>query len=326
MAKRKRLHAAEKLQQKSAKIPKQEVKIKPVRHSDDPHQKKPKWINKQRVLIFSSRGISFRDRHLMSDLRTLLPHSKPDTKMDRKDKLLVVNEICEMKNCNKCIFFEAKKKKDLYMWVSSVPRGPSVKFLIENVHTMEELKMTGNCLKGSRPLLSFDKNFDTQPHYAIIKEIFIQTFSTPNHHPKSQPFVDHVLTFSILDNRIWFRNYQILEEDGSLAEIGPRFVLNPIRIFEGSFGGPTLFENPQYISPNQYRKQLKLSTADKYKNKQDAKTAHQLRHAKQGNTYKVNPTDDIFQTLPPEEAVGVEKKMFSRKRSLRKIGTVKRTP
>lgn len=24
------------------------------------------------------------------------------------------------------------------------------------VHTMDELKMTGNCLKGSRPLLSFD--------------------------------------------------------------------------------------------------------------------------------------------------------------------------
>lgn len=27
-------------------------------------------------------------------------------------------------------------------------------FLI--VHTLAELKMTGNCLKGSRPLLSFD--------------------------------------------------------------------------------------------------------------------------------------------------------------------------
>ena len=50
--------------------------------------------------------------------------------------------------------------------------------------------------------------------------LFFQIFSTPNHHPKSQPFYDHVFTFSISDNRIWFRNYQILEEDGSLAEIG----------------------------------------------------------------------------------------------------------
>jgi len=37
-----------------------------------------------------------------------------------------------MKNCMKCIFFEMKKKKDLYMWVSNVPSGPSMKFLVEN--------------------------------------------------------------------------------------------------------------------------------------------------------------------------------------------------
>ena len=37
-----------------------------------------------------------------------------------------------MKNCKKCIFFEMKKKKDLYMWVSNVPNGPSAKFLVEN--------------------------------------------------------------------------------------------------------------------------------------------------------------------------------------------------
>jgi hypothetical protein len=74
-------------------------------------------------------------------------------------------------------------------------------------------------------------------------------FSTPNHHPKSQPFVDRVITFSVLDNRIWFRNFQILSEDGALAEIGPRFVLNPIKIFDGSFQGQTIWENPKYVSP-----------------------------------------------------------------------------
>ena len=31
---------------------------------------------------------------------------------------------------------------------------------------------------------------------------------------------------------------------------GPRFVLNLIRIFDGSFGGATLYENPHYVSPN----------------------------------------------------------------------------
>ena len=88
--------------------------------------------------------------------------------------------------------------------------------------------------------------------YMNQKLFFIfQTFGIPNHHPKSQPFYDHVFTFSIQDNRIWFRNYQILSEDGSLAEIGPRFVLNPIRIFSGIFGGATLYQNPSYISPNE---------------------------------------------------------------------------
>ena len=40
------------------------------------------------------------------------------------------------------------------------------------------------------------------------------------------------------------------DEDMSLVEIGPRFVLDVIRVFEGSFGGPTLFLNGNFISPN----------------------------------------------------------------------------
>lgn len=43
---------------------------------------------------------------------------------------------------------------------------------------------------------------------------------------------------------------QIMEEDASLVEVGPRFVLNLIKIFQGSFGGPTLYENPDFQSPN----------------------------------------------------------------------------
>ena len=39
-----------------------------------------------------------------------------DTKMDHKDELFAVNEVCEMKNCNKCIFLEMRKKQDAYMW------------------------------------------------------------------------------------------------------------------------------------------------------------------------------------------------------------------
>ena len=42
---------------------------------DGPEQPKPKR-NKQRVLLLSSRGVTHRMRHLMSDLEALLPHVK----------------------------------------------------------------------------------------------------------------------------------------------------------------------------------------------------------------------------------------------------------
>ena len=36
-----------------------------------------------------------------------------------------------MKNCNKVLYFEGRKKKDLYMWMSDT-NGPSVKFQVQN--------------------------------------------------------------------------------------------------------------------------------------------------------------------------------------------------
>jgi ribosome biogenesis protein BRX1 len=49
-----------------------------------------------------------------------------------------------------------------------------------------------------------------------------------------------------------------------LIEIGPRFVLNLIKIFTGSFGGPVLYENPEYISPNTLRRLAKQKNNRKY--------------------------------------------------------------
>ncbi|XP_030598637.1 ribosome biogenesis protein BRX1 homolog [Archocentrus centrarchus] len=265
-----------------------------------------KWTNKERVLIFSSRGINFRTRHLMQDLRTMMPHAKADTKMDRKDKLFVINEVCEIKNCNKCLYFEAKKKQDLYMWISNSPHGPSAKFLVQNIHTLAELKLTGNCLKGSRPLLSFDPKFDKEPHYALLKELFIQTFSTPHYHPKSQPFVDHVFTFTIADNRIWFRNYQIIEEDASLVEIGPRFVLNLMKIFQGSFGGPTLYENPDFRSPNMHRREMRLAAAAKVREKQMVKEMQKMKKTSVKEDLDKDVTADVFLTPAEEKPVDIQ--------------------
>ena len=150
----------------------------------------------------------------MEDLKTLMPHSKGESKMRRnKESLFIVNEIAEMKNCNKCLLFEGRKKRDLYLWAANIARGPSAKFRIINVHTMAELKMTGNCLKGSRPLLSFDQSFSAEEntHFALLKELFVQIFGIPNHHPRSQPFYDRVYTFSIVDNKVKSFNVQFFE-------------------------------------------------------------------------------------------------------------------
>lgn len=250
---------------------------------------------KQKILILSSRGITARQRFLMNDLTALLPHSKKDTKLDTKSKLYQLNEVAELYNCNNIMFFESRKHQDLYMWLARAPNGPSFKLHLQNLHTMDELNLTGNCLKGSRPILSFDQTFDSKPHLKLLKELMIQTFGVPKGVRRSKPFVDHIVTLSIVDNKIWFRNYQINEaeidpvtatnddNDGDkqprkkhkkgetkieLIEIGPRFCMTMICILEGSFGGPLIYENKEFVSPNQVRRLEKLGKAQKYRGRQ----------------------------------------------------------
>jgi ribosome biogenesis protein BRX1 len=43
---------------------------------------------------------------------------------------------------------------------------------------MEELKLTGNHLKGSRPILTFSNNFDKDAHWKLLKEMIIQVFGS----------------------------------------------------------------------------------------------------------------------------------------------------
>ena len=116
-----------------------------------------------------------------------------------------------MKSCNNCVFFEARKRQDLYLWVSKTPLGPSIKFNVLNVHTMDELRLTGNAMLGSRPFLSFDQAFQCAPHTQLIQALLTDAFGTPRGHPKSKPFVDRVMAFSLADGKVWVRNYQVSE-------------------------------------------------------------------------------------------------------------------
>lgn len=248
------------------------------------------FMNKQRTLLISSRGVNFRHRHLIQDLNSLLPHSRKEPKLDTKKDLQQLNEIAELYNCNNILFFEARKHQDLYLWLSKPPNGPTIKFYVQNLHTMDELNFTGNCLKGSRPVLSFDHRFDTTPHYKLIKELLVHNFGVPPNTRKSKPFIDHVMSFSIVDDKIWVRTYEVSNsarnkneyeeedmEDLSLVEIGPRFVMTTILILEGSFGGPKIYENKQYVSPNVVRSQQKQQAAEEAKSRADAAVERKIR-------------------------------------------------
>jgi hypothetical protein len=46
-----------------------------------------------------------------------------------------------------------------------------VKCHVQNIHTMDELKMTGNCLKGSRGLVAFDGNWQGEEWKSLTKEL-----------------------------------------------------------------------------------------------------------------------------------------------------------
>lgn len=100
-------------------------------------------------MIVASRGITYRDRHLMNNIKMMTPHSKSgasqlyghsahliilnlEPKMDTKDPKIAIPEMCEIRNCNKCIFFENRRRQDLYMWMGACPNGPTAKFLVEN--------------------------------------------------------------------------------------------------------------------------------------------------------------------------------------------------
>lgn len=107
----------------------------------------------------------------MSDVIDLLPHSKKESKIERKIAKEAINELCFQRSCNNCIYFEQRKNHDFFLWLMKSPEGPSIKFAVHNIHTADELKLTGNSLKYSRPLLSFDNSFDTTPFLQLMKEM-----------------------------------------------------------------------------------------------------------------------------------------------------------
>ncbi|KAL4802777.1 Brix domain-containing protein [Aspergillus unguis] len=270
---------------------------------------------KTRVLMLTSRANScnLSHRHLLADLTSLLPHTHKESKLDSRKKAagynLLLNSLADLHSCNVIFFLEAKKNgQDLYLWLSRPPNGPTIKFHVNNLHTMAELNtgFAGNCLKGGRGIVVFDKSFDEQgplmsqqgnEYRGVIREMLRSVFCVPKRGVKGmKPFVDRVIGIYGVDGKIWIRVYEIRESEGgnkkkdgeeeagkpahnpkdgpelSLVEIGPRFVLTPIVILEGSFGGPVIYENKEFVSPNQVRRDIRVSKAARYAKRRDVET------------------------------------------------------
>jgi ribosome biogenesis protein BRX1 len=87
-----------------------------------------------------------------------------------------------------------------------------------------------------------------------------------------------------------------------------------IKIFDGSFGGPVLYSNPHYVSPNKHRHLIKKSASEKYNDRVLSKKGKEMREPK-GDSYKdVDKYDDVFDTISPEDAKGIVKNVFNRKK------------
>ena len=231
---------------------------------------------------------------LLNDLCALLPHTYKDTKLDTKSNNnynTALNALADLHSCNYICFLEARKHgQDLYLWLASAPNGPTIKFSVTNIHTMSELGFGGNCLKGGRGVVVFDKSFDDHmdgyEHKTLIREMLKGMFCVPSKRVRGmKPFIDRVIGIYGLDGKIWIRVYEIRETDkdrenaediprGSrtdvtLLEIGPRMVLTPIVVLEGSFGGPVIYENKQFVSGNQLRREALIKKSAKYTNRRN---------------------------------------------------------
>ena len=80
-----------------------------LRAFKDPDPASREWKNRQRTLVVCSRGIAGRMRHLVKDLTDMIPNTKLESKLNRKDAGDVIDELCYEKSCNNCMFFEQRK-------------------------------------------------------------------------------------------------------------------------------------------------------------------------------------------------------------------------
>ena len=91
-------------------------------------------------------------------------------------------------------------------------------------------------------------------------------------------------------------------------------------MFDGSFSGETLWENGAYVTPAAKRSMLKKLKAGKYEDRVQSKAAYEASRPTEP-TYKVDETDEVFQSL---EGEGTEDKESNQMKFRKKKNKVKK--
>lgn len=282
--------------------------------------------NRQKCLVLGGRNMTSKARHLLIDLRGLMPHAREHSKMGGGAQHHSVGtdlvEVCKLHQCNSFLYLEPHRSDVTYMWLGQSPAGPSIKMQLTNICTADEIRMAGNCLKYSRPLLHFDRAFETLPHLRIVKSLLHMAFNTPRYHPKSKPFIDHIMSFFWLDDHIWVRNYQIVypsgnaasnaktnasssssiplpastvkKNDASLLEIGPRFTLEPVAIMNGCCQGNVLWKSTTARPPTEQRRDRKMRRLEKMEMNSKVQLSSE-EHRARFPAPQDDPLDMVFQ-------------------------------
>ncbi|KAH0788678.1 Ribosome biogenesis protein BRX1 [Histomonas meleagridis] len=248
---------------------------------DKEHKKHYTGPMHHRPMVLGNKGLLHVHHQVLDDLFKLIPHAKKEGAVP-PDEIHFLDTIASDRHCDTVVLFETRHRKnpECYMWISSIPNGPSVSFYIKDAISVSQLRALGNCLKGSRPLIFFDPALDDNGIFSMSKILLRRMFSVPYQDPHSKPFVDQTLTFYKVDDTIMIRHYQIQwndDEPPMLMEIGPRVQLLPVLVLAGAFKGSKIWENPLFVSPYKKMKADRIKKAKRRMKERDIQAKREER-------------------------------------------------
>jgi ribosome biogenesis protein BRX1 len=251
-----------------------------------------------RPLLLASKGLIHEHWQVFQDFLDLIPHAKKEQSMSSFE-FVNLDEIAMDRHCDIVAIFETRHRRvnsECYFWIVQVPEGPSINFFVQDAQSVKDLKLIGNCLKGSRPILQFDPKLEDDGVYSIASNLLKKLFSVPFEDPHSKPFVDRTMTFFLRENVIVIRHYQIQWGEGEkpteLAEVGPRAELLPNFVLAGAFKGHKIWKNEAFVSPYA---ELKAERRAKAEARKRARERQAIREERRMQVPSIeDPNADLF--------------------------------